>query len=325
MLTNSSGTVCYDSDNTPFGYEMAYTTSCPQDYQLAGMELDGGTGNYHTWFRYYEPNLGRWMTPDPLGLGVTDPTNPQSFNLYSYVMNDPTTLNDPLGLCDCEGGGAGFLGGCGGAGGGPGHIFIPPRLIPSPGPDPSPTSDPEGGGGGGGGETPAAQGNADFPNGSDVCDVIIFPGSPPSNKNCTQTTWSTDWLEVLGLSWPAAFLGDLTSLSSYAQAQQGAWNKGYYACLGSEMFGSPFSPGNNHLYLEGANQVIENTSLPERAAGVFYHFTDARFTAWGRYSKVLVPRAAKAIRLGAEKVNVAGWALTDVEMAKAINTCAGTL
>jgi hypothetical protein len=27
-----------------------------------------------------------------------------------------------------------------------GHIFIPPRLIPSPGPDPSPTSDPEGGG-----------------------------------------------------------------------------------------------------------------------------------------------------------------------------------
>jgi RHS repeat-associated protein len=157
VLTNSSGTVCYDSDNTPFGYEMAYTTSCPQDYQFAGMELDGGTGNYHTWFRYYEPNLGRWMTPDPLSLGVTDPSNPQSFNLYSYVINDPTTLNDPLGLCDCEGGGAGFLGGCGGGGGGPGHVFIPPRLIPSPGPAPSPTSDPESGG--------APSGNGQFPGG----------------------------------------------------------------------------------------------------------------------------------------------------------------
>jgi RHS repeat-associated protein len=75
MLTNSSGTVCYDSDNTPFGYVMAYTTSCPQDYQLAGMELDGGTGNYHTWFRNYEPNLGRWMSPDPAGKAVADPAH----------------------------------------------------------------------------------------------------------------------------------------------------------------------------------------------------------------------------------------------------------
>ena len=32
MLTNSTGTLCYDSDNTPFGYVMAYTTTCSQNY-----------------------------------------------------------------------------------------------------------------------------------------------------------------------------------------------------------------------------------------------------------------------------------------------------
>ncbi len=38
---------------------------------------------------------GRWLSPDPLG---GDVTNPQSLNRYAYVMNNPTTLTDPLGL-----------------------------------------------------------------------------------------------------------------------------------------------------------------------------------------------------------------------------------
>ena len=80
------------------------------------------------------------------------------------------------------------------------------------------------------------------------------------------------------------------------------------------MFLTPFP---THIATEGLKQAIENTTFAEKLAGVFYHFTDARITAWGRYSKVLVPRAAKAIRLGAEKANVAGWALSDV------GTCEG--
>ena len=35
------------------------------------------------------------MSPDPLG---GDITNPQSLNRYAYVLNNPTTLTDPLGL-----------------------------------------------------------------------------------------------------------------------------------------------------------------------------------------------------------------------------------
>ncbi|HWR34952.1 MAG TPA: RHS repeat-associated core domain-containing protein, partial [Clostridia bacterium] len=59
------------------------------------------SGQYHTWFRQYSPNAGRWLTPDPAGLAAVDLLNPQSWNRYAYVMNRPTNLIDPLGLGDC--------------------------------------------------------------------------------------------------------------------------------------------------------------------------------------------------------------------------------
>jgi hypothetical protein len=42
--------------------------------------------------------MGRFMSPDPSGLVYADPTNPQSFNLYSYVMNNPLINTDPSGM-----------------------------------------------------------------------------------------------------------------------------------------------------------------------------------------------------------------------------------
>jgi RHS repeat-associated protein len=59
------------------------------------MYRDGETGNDYTQFRMYESNLGRWMSPDPL---AGDISNPQSLNRYSYVVNNPCNLVDPLGL-----------------------------------------------------------------------------------------------------------------------------------------------------------------------------------------------------------------------------------
>jgi hypothetical protein len=38
------------------------------------------------------------MSPDPSGLYFADPTNPQSLNLYSYVLNNPLANTDPDGL-----------------------------------------------------------------------------------------------------------------------------------------------------------------------------------------------------------------------------------
>ena len=49
--------------------------------------------------RYYLPDLGRWMTPDPAGF--TD-----GMNLYAYVQNDPLTSFDEYGLATEAAGGA---------------------------------------------------------------------------------------------------------------------------------------------------------------------------------------------------------------------------
>lgn len=44
--------------------------------------------NYH---RYYDPNVGRYLTPDPIGLAG-------GINLYPYALNNPVNEIDPLGL-----------------------------------------------------------------------------------------------------------------------------------------------------------------------------------------------------------------------------------
>ena len=50
---------------------------------------------------------GRWMSPDPYS-GSYDLANPQSFNRYTYVTNNPLSFTDPSGLID---GSEGCIGG----------------------------------------------------------------------------------------------------------------------------------------------------------------------------------------------------------------------
>jgi len=51
--------------------------------------------------RYYSPQLGRFLTPDwsesPQPVPYANLSNPQSLNLYSYVLNNPVTATDPDG------------------------------------------------------------------------------------------------------------------------------------------------------------------------------------------------------------------------------------
>jgi RHS repeat-associated protein len=60
-------------------------------YRYAGQEVHAQSGLIRCHFRYYEPNLQRWLNRDPIGLlgGV---------NLHAYVGNDPVNYSDPLGL-----------------------------------------------------------------------------------------------------------------------------------------------------------------------------------------------------------------------------------
>jgi RHS repeat-associated protein len=95
-VTNATGTPCFDADYYPYGQENDYITSCSPTYKFTGYESDSETGNYYAYARYYNPRLGRFMSPDPFG---GDILNPQTLNRYTYVLNNPASLIDPLGLC----------------------------------------------------------------------------------------------------------------------------------------------------------------------------------------------------------------------------------
>ena len=58
------------------------------------------TGLIHMNGRVYDPRLGRFLSPDPI---VGDPTSSQSWNLYSYVGNNPLSYVDPTGLDPWDG------------------------------------------------------------------------------------------------------------------------------------------------------------------------------------------------------------------------------
>jgi RHS repeat-associated protein len=70
------------------------------NYRFTGKERDTESGNDYFGARYFGSSMGRFLSPDPSQLYFADPTNPQSFNLYSYVLNNPLVNVDPDGL-DC--------------------------------------------------------------------------------------------------------------------------------------------------------------------------------------------------------------------------------
>jgi RHS repeat-associated protein len=64
-----------------------------QNLRFQGQYLDRETGLHYNLFRHYDPDIGRFTTPDPIGLEG-------GFNLYAFVLN-PFTWTDPLGLAGC--------------------------------------------------------------------------------------------------------------------------------------------------------------------------------------------------------------------------------
>ncbi|NJN84686.1 MAG: RHS repeat-associated core domain-containing protein, partial [Caldilineaceae bacterium] len=56
--------------------------------------LPGGEGLSYYGARWYDPQLGRFVSADTI---IPDPTYPQTFNRYAYVLNNPLKLIDPSG------------------------------------------------------------------------------------------------------------------------------------------------------------------------------------------------------------------------------------
>jgi RHS repeat-associated protein len=64
-----------------------------QNLRFQGQYLDRETGLHYNTFRFYDPDVGRFTTPDPIGLAG-------GLNLYQYAPN-PVGWVDPLGWKPC--------------------------------------------------------------------------------------------------------------------------------------------------------------------------------------------------------------------------------
>ncbi|MEW1611443.1 MULTISPECIES: RHS repeat-associated core domain-containing protein [unclassified Streptomyces] len=88
VLADEAGTKVNTYAYSPRGVQRTTTEQVPQPYRFAGGYQDP-TGLYHFAARYYDPNIGRFTTPDPSG---------QEKNPYLYAEGDPVNRIDPTGL-----------------------------------------------------------------------------------------------------------------------------------------------------------------------------------------------------------------------------------
>jgi RHS repeat-associated protein len=116
MTTNDAGAVGSYLDYEPFGqrvdvYGRKENLSPDVQRGFAGQQMDDDLGLINMTGRIYDPSLRHFLSVDP---HVTFPFNTQSYNPFSYVMNNPVNRTDPTGLDD--GGGDSGGGGDGGDG-----------------------------------------------------------------------------------------------------------------------------------------------------------------------------------------------------------------
>lgn len=94
----SSASRTYLSSIAYAPYGETYASSGATDPAFTGQNPDTVSTDYDFLHREYSIQ-GRWPSPDPAGLAAANPTNPQSWNRYAYVLNNPTEYTDASGLC----------------------------------------------------------------------------------------------------------------------------------------------------------------------------------------------------------------------------------
>jgi len=90
-LTDKTQAVVWQGYYTPFGEVTTSIASIKNNLRFAGQYFDAESGLHYNYHRYYDPSLGRYITPDPIGLEG-------GLNTYSYVYQNPLSSIDPLGL-----------------------------------------------------------------------------------------------------------------------------------------------------------------------------------------------------------------------------------
>jgi len=92
IMTDDTGTIVWEAEYKPFGEATVNPKSTVvNNFRFPGQYYDQETGLHYNYFRYYDPGMGRYLRPDPIGLigGI---------NFYGYVQNNPINAIDSDGL-----------------------------------------------------------------------------------------------------------------------------------------------------------------------------------------------------------------------------------
>jgi RHS repeat-associated protein len=98
-LTDENGKILWECSFQLWGKRIHEIEHIPiqQNLRYQGQYLDRETGLHYNTFRYYDPDIGRFTQPDPIGLLG-------GFNLYQYAPNGLTWI-DPWGWAPWKRGG----------------------------------------------------------------------------------------------------------------------------------------------------------------------------------------------------------------------------
>jgi RHS repeat-associated protein len=101
--TDNKGNTVWAAEYSPFGKANITNQQITLNLRFPGQYEDAETGKYYNYLRTYDPDTGRYVTSDPIGLAGGN-------NLYAYVGGNPLNKSDPLGLYTVYWGGAGLNG-----------------------------------------------------------------------------------------------------------------------------------------------------------------------------------------------------------------------
>jgi len=102
MLTDEAGAAVWGAVYDPFGMATVNedldgdSNAVALSVRFPGQYYDVESGLHYNYFRYYDPNTGRYITSDPIGLHG-------GLNTYGYVEGNPLYWIDPLGLQNLRG------------------------------------------------------------------------------------------------------------------------------------------------------------------------------------------------------------------------------
>lgn len=102
-VRTATGAIVEATDYYAFGLDLPgrrFVSGSATREHFTGKERDSETGFDYFGARYYMPEIGRWMSVDPLADSYPD------WSPYNYVLNNPVSLTDPTGRCP-ENGSAG--------------------------------------------------------------------------------------------------------------------------------------------------------------------------------------------------------------------------